>query len=79
MFIFYNLGNLPILNDRAFQTDTGNCLNNSCLQPVTQRLSMDGGSGSARPGDPCDVNIKCIGGSTCLIGTCACEQGYMPR
>ncbi|PAV67126.1 hypothetical protein WR25_14176 [Diploscapter pachys] len=62
----------------AYQTDTGNCLNNSCLQPVTQRLSMDGGSGSARPGDPCDVNSKCIGGSTCLIGTCTCEQGYVP-
>ncbi|KAJ1354905.1 hypothetical protein KIN20_011994 [Parelaphostrongylus tenuis] len=32
----------------------------------------------ARPGDPCDISIRCTGGSACVIGTCTCNPGYAP-
>ncbi|WKY14777.1 hypothetical protein Q1695_000364 [Nippostrongylus brasiliensis] len=32
----------------------------------------------ARPGDRCDVSIRCTGGSTCVLGTCTCSNGYQP-
>uniref|UniRef100_A0A8R1DLQ9 EGF-like domain-containing protein n=1 Tax=Caenorhabditis japonica TaxID=281687 RepID=A0A8R1DLQ9_CAEJA len=33
---------------------------------------------TARPGDSCDNTIVCIGGSSCIIGTCSCDIGYTP-
>ncbi|CAI4225464.1 unnamed protein product [Auanema sp. JU1783] len=34
---------------------------------------------TARPGDRCDISILCTGGSSCIVGTCTCDEGYTPN
>uniref|UniRef100_A0A1I7X012 EB domain-containing protein n=1 Tax=Heterorhabditis bacteriophora TaxID=37862 RepID=A0A1I7X012_HETBA len=50
------------------------------IDPITHSPSTSTRSliHSARPGDRCDVTILCTGGSTCILGTCTCDQGYIP-
>ncbi|NP_001360756.1 EGF-like domain-containing protein [Caenorhabditis elegans] len=52
-------------------------LNNVCSPSFPQNDNYNL-TRTARPGDSCDNTIVCIGGSSCLIGTCLCDSGYEP-
>uniref|UniRef100_A0A1I7TWD6 EGF-like domain-containing protein n=2 Tax=Caenorhabditis tropicalis TaxID=1561998 RepID=A0A1I7TWD6_9PELO len=54
-----------------------NIYNNMCVPNFPQNDNSNF-TRTARPGENCDNTIVCIGGSSCVIGTCSCDSGYTP-